>query len=86
MATAKKSEHSDIKNFSFEEALTELEAIVKRLESGKETLETAIEDYTRGSALKEHCAKKLSEARLKVEKIIANGDGSVSTEKADYAD
>ena len=83
MVSAKKSNLADIKQLSFEEALAELEGIVKRLESGKETLETAIEDYSRGSALKDHCAKKLGEAKLKVEKIMAQADGSLATENFD---
>lgn len=80
MASPQKTSPADLQHLSFEEALAELEAIVKRLEGGKETLDTAIEDYTRGSALKAHCAKKLNEAKLKVEKIIVGGDNALSTE------
>lgn len=65
-----------IASLSFEDALKELEAIVRNLESGERALEDAIEDFTRGNALKEHCAKKLADAKLKVEKlnITANGE------------
>jgi exodeoxyribonuclease VII small subunit len=59
---------------SFEEAAQELEIIVNRLESGEEDLEASIELYTRGAALKEHCEKKLHEARLKVEKITQKSE------------
>lgn len=65
---------------SFEEALKELEAIVRRLESGGQDLEAAIKDYERGAALKTLCEKRLSEARLKVEKIIGAKEGKPVTE------
>lgn len=64
---------NDIEEMNFERALSELESIVNGLESGQIDLEKAIESYTRGAALKEHCEKKLSEAKLKIEKITVSG-------------
>jgi exodeoxyribonuclease VII small subunit len=75
---------ADIAQKSFEEALKELEEIVKRLEGGKSTLEESISDYTRGTALKLHCEKMLEAARLKVEKLIPQADGSIKTETFDH--
>jgi exodeoxyribonuclease VII small subunit len=72
-----------IKSLSFEEALQELEAIVRKLESGDATLEQSIEDYTRGSDLRKHCEKKLKDAQLKVEKILSAEQGA--TEPLDAA-
>lgn len=74
----------DITALSFEQAAKELETIVKKLESGQGDLESSIGDYTRGVALRDHCQKKLADARLKVEKIIQSGDG-VATENFDIA-
>lgn len=65
---------------SFEEALKELEQIVRRMESGGQNLELAIADYERGMALKNLCEKRLTEAKLKVEKIVKAQDGSIKTE------
>ena len=65
---------------AFEEALKELESIVRRMESGGQDLDSAIKDYERGMALKQLCEKRLSEAKLKVEKIIKAQDGEVTTE------
>ena len=64
---------------SFEEALRELETIVRRLEEGKTSLEEAINAYERGAALRAHCEKKLKDARLRVEKIIVGTDGTITT-------
>ena len=70
----------DIENLSFEAAMSELEAIVGNLETGKAALEDSITAYERGIALKSHCEKKLQEAQAKIEKITINKDGSLSTE------
>jgi exodeoxyribonuclease VII small subunit len=71
-----------IDQMSFEEALLELESIVKRLEGGKENLETAIDDYELGNLLREHCEKKLKEAQMRVDKIIQKTDGTLTLEPA----
>ncbi len=63
-------------DLSFEEALSELETIVGSLESGKAPLESSIQSYERGIALKKHCEKKLSEAQEKIEKITIAPDGT----------
>lgn len=73
----------DIKAMSFEQALKELENIVRKLESGQGELEASIADFERGTALKEHCQKKLSDARMKVEKIIQTADGTLATAPLD---
>ncbi|MFQ5939742.1 MAG: exodeoxyribonuclease VII small subunit [Alphaproteobacteria bacterium] len=73
----------DIAAMSFEEALEELEKIVRQLEEGKGKLDEAVRSYERGAALKKHCEAKLSEAQAKVEKIVLGPEGQVSTEPAD---
>lgn len=79
MSKATPAAHSDIASLSFEAAMKELETIVRALESGSAELDKAIGDYQRGNALKEHCLKKLNEAKLKVEQISVGTDGSVTT-------
>jgi len=64
----------------FEQALKELEAIVRKLESGSGDLENSIADYVRGTELKDYCQKKLDSARLKVESILLAKDGSATTQ------
>ena len=65
---------------NFEDALKELEAIVRKLEGGAGDLDASINDYVRGTELKSFCEQKLRDARLKVESIIKAQDGSVSTQ------
>ena len=66
---------------SFEQALAELEEIVKKIDSGQQDLETAIDSFERGVLLKKHCEAKLNDAKLKIEKITKAADGTITTEE-----
>ena len=80
MAEAKEK---PVDKMSFEEALAELEGIVKQLEAGEVELEKSISIYERGAALKAHCESRLKSAELKVEQIV-QGAGGVTTEPAGF--
>jgi exodeoxyribonuclease VII small subunit len=69
----------DVSALSFEDALAELEQIVRGLESWQQKLEDAITAYERGSALRRHCESKLAEAETRVAAIVQHADGSLST-------
>lgn len=78
------NEAPDIAGLSFEQALAELEAIVRRLEEGSVDLDDAISAYERGTYLKRHCEAKLQNAQLRVEKIMLGENGRpVGTEPLD---
>ena len=66
----------DIAALSFEDALAELEKLVKQLEDGKAKLDDAIGAYERGALLKRHCEEKLKEAQAKIT-LVADGGASV---------
>ena len=74
---------SAIDKLSFEEALEELEQIIRNLETGKTSLEESITTYERGIALKNHCETKLREARMKIDKIVVGANGTLATEPLD---
>ncbi|GEM15528.1 exodeoxyribonuclease VII small subunit [Gluconobacter oxydans] len=65
---------------SFEDALSELERIVRGLEGGQMKLEDAISAYERGAALRRHCDAKLGEAEMRVRAIVQNDDSTTGTE------
>jgi exodeoxyribonuclease VII small subunit len=69
----------DIRRLTFEEAMGQLEAIVRDLESGRGRLEDAIGAYERGTALRRLCEQKLSEAQAKIDRIVAGPDGTPAT-------
>jgi len=68
----------DVAAMSFEDALGELDKIVRGLEGGQQKLEDAIAAYERGAKLRAHCEAKLAEAEQRVQAIVAAADGSVS--------
>ncbi len=69
----------DIAKLGFEEAMRELEDIVRRLESGQVKLDDAVKAYERGAALRKHCESKLADAKMKVEKITGTGKSVTAT-------
>jgi exodeoxyribonuclease VII small subunit len=69
-------ESADIAAMTFEDALSELEQIVRRLEAGQVKLDEAIQCYERGAQLKRHCEQKLNEAQQRVERIVIGPDGA----------
>jgi exodeoxyribonuclease VII small subunit len=73
----------EIARMSFEQALAELERIVQDLERGQLELEQAIAAYSRGTRLRQHCARKLEEAQLQVERITLGEDGRPRAQPAD---
>ena len=75
---------TDIKKLSFEVALSQLEEIVRELESGRGALDDAINAYARGAHLKSHCESKLKDAQARIDKIVVGAEGAVGAEPADY--
>jgi len=73
----------DFGKITFEDALAQLENIVRELEAGKIKLDDAVEAYEKATALKKFCEDKLKNAQLKIEKINIAPDGSVNTELLD---
>jgi exodeoxyribonuclease VII small subunit len=74
---------ADIATMSFEDALAELERIVRGLEGGQQKLEEAITAYERGARLRQHCEAKLAEAETRVQAIVAGADGALALRASD---
>ena len=58
------------KELSFEENLEELEAIVKKLESGEVPLDEAIDKFNEAMKLAKKCNEKLKNAEESVNKVL----------------
>jgi exodeoxyribonuclease VII small subunit len=78
MTESNATAHADITALSFEDALNELEKIVRQIEDGRGKLDEAISAYERGVALKRHCESKLKEAQVKIEQITV-GENTIGT-------
>ncbi len=67
----------EINDLSFEEAMAELESVVRQLEGGKIKLEEAVSVYERGILLKKHCEEKLKQAKSKIDKLIIEDNNTI---------
>jgi exodeoxyribonuclease VII small subunit len=70
----------DINTLSFEDAMAELDKIVRQLESGGGDLKSSIDSYERGQKLRAHCEAHLKAAEARIEKITLSSDGTTKTE------
>jgi exodeoxyribonuclease VII small subunit len=66
----------------FEAALTELEKIIEKMESGEQSLEESLKSFQRGIELTRTCQQGLKEAEQRVEKLLAE-NGEVRIEPLD---
>ena len=64
---------------SFEAALSELESLVERMESGELTLEESLQSFEQGITLTRTCQEALTEAEQKVE-ILTSQDPQADAE------
>lgn len=64
-----------MKEKQFEDAMKELEDIVKRLESGDLSLEESLKIFEEGIALSRYCFRKLEEAEKRVSILIKDEGG-----------
>ncbi|MDA9048915.1 exodeoxyribonuclease VII small subunit [Gammaproteobacteria bacterium] len=59
---------------NFEASLEKLAQIVKKLEDGDINLEDSVKSFEDGISLVKECQKQLSEAELKVKKLLGDGE------------
>lgn len=64
-----KTDSKPMGKLTYEEAFSELEAIVLALESGDQPLEDALALFERGQGLARRCAQLLDAAELKVSRL-----------------
>ena len=71
----------------FEQSLSELEALVAKLEQGDVPLEEALKTFERGVALTRQCQTALRTAQQKVEVLLTrNGDETIESFDDDEED
>ncbi|MFM1864202.1 MAG: hypothetical protein RLZ26_2724 [Pseudomonadota bacterium] len=72
-----------IEGLSFEAAMAELEAVVRKIEGGQVALEESIALYERGAALRAHCDARLRAAEERIEMIRAAEGRATDTTPAE---
>ncbi len=68
---------ADVDQLAYDDAFTELEQVVARLEAGGESLEGTIALYERAVALQRRCERLLGEAELRVQQLMPRPGGLV---------
>ncbi len=58
----------------FETSIKKLEVIVEKIEEGDLDLDTSLKSFEEGVALVKECQKIISEAELKVNKLLDSGE------------
>ena len=79
----------NVEELTYKEASTELELIIRNLESGEMELEESLESYTRRVELLRSLRARLEDAEQKVSVLMKDVDGSdvlVAGEAADTSD
>ena len=71
-------------NIKFEDALSKLEEIVKKLESGELSLEESLVAFEEGIRLSRICSKQLDEAEKKIEILTKAEDGQLLIENFNF--
>jgi exodeoxyribonuclease VII small subunit len=65
---------------NFEAALSRLETVVSRLESGELTLAESLCTFEEGISLSRQCTERLDQAEARIEVLIRTADGETATE------
>jgi exodeoxyribonuclease VII small subunit len=68
------------KEARFEDALSSLESIVEKLESGELSLEDSLAAFEEGIRLSRICSKRLEKAEKKIEILLKGEDGQLHEE------
>ena len=71
---------SEKENLNFEDAIVNLEEIVRELEKGDLNLEQSVQKFEEGMKLSKKCSKMLDEAEKKIT-ILINTENGVTEEK-----
>lgn len=77
-APADTDTNADLGALSFEDALRELEGIVRKLESGDAPLDLSIDLYTRGEKLRAICTRRLADAEARIQKLTIDPSGGIA--------
>ena len=70
-------------NVTFEQSLMRLEQIVRALEHGDVPLEESLKLFQEGTCLVRSCQKLLDDAKLQVQKVMADANGEPVLEDLD---
>lgn len=71
------SDAKSIEKLTFEEAMSELESIVNKIDNGEADLASSVKHFERAVLLQQYCSKLLNNAEQKIQKIVQKNDNIV---------
>ena len=74
---------NNLNNMTFEEAMAQLELLVKEMEEGGLSLDETLACYEQAMALVRHCNSKIEAAEQKIRLLVTAEDGSVTDRPLD---
>ncbi|BAM04008.1 exodeoxyribonuclease VII small subunit [Phycisphaera mikurensis] len=77
------AETADVEAMPFEQALTALEGLIERVESGETSLEDALRDYAAGTALIQRCRDVLDTAETRMAELVIDAGGPARVAEGD---
>lgn len=77
---------SDAVEPTFEEALIELESIVRLMEEGNLDLDSALAHFEKGIALSRICAQKLEKAEKRIDVLLCSEAGELILQPANITE
>ena len=77
------NDKSKEKSLDFEKSLEKLENIIEALEDGDLPLNESIKTFEEGVKLSKHCQDLLTNAELKIQKLLEKDDGTLDLEDFD---
>ncbi len=80
MSDKKNRNDENIGKLTFEQAISKLQEIVEKVETGQIGLEQAIGQYEIGCKLVQHCKKILEQAERKIEILSKGLEGKIVSE------
>ena len=83
MSQASKDLTNTEDELNFEQAFSELETLVSRMEKGQQSLEDSLGDFERGVNLIKQCHGMLYAAEQQVEQLVKNSDGLLELQPLD---
>jgi exodeoxyribonuclease VII small subunit len=70
----------------FEEHLTQLEAVVEKLERGDQTLDDSVRLFENGMKLSQACKAELEQAEGRIQVLVETRGGKMQTSEMDVED
>ena len=67
----------DDAELSFEQALTNLEEIIQRMESGEAPLDSLVKNYQNGLKMLNFCRRKIEAAEMKIKEVQEKNGGLI---------